>query len=69
MLVIRDGHAVVKSPAHEAGDTVPEDLLILFGVAASFRNPGFRSQALTAAQRAMEHGDFDGIIDFHKKLQ
>ena len=59
VLYIRDGLPVIRTPHHNGG-VVPDDFMILLGVAVSFHDPDFRRMALRAALAAAE--ELEGII-------
>lgn len=61
VLAIRDGTPVITVPTHDGGQ-VPEDFLVLLGVASTFQDPQFRSMMMAICRAASENGYLDGII-------
>ena len=62
VLAIRDGVPVITTPLHESGP-VPEDFLVLLGIATTFSDPHFRRMMLAICAEASEQGFLDGIIE------
>jgi hypothetical protein len=61
VLIIRDGTPILQSPVNTDGP-VPEDFLILIGVASSWIDPRFRGLMLRLMHAAEEAGHLDSIM-------
>ena len=67
LLIIRDGVPIIRSPEHDGG-VVPEDFIVLLGVAVSWCDPKFRGLMLMLCREASDAGYLDGIIsDRHER--
>jgi hypothetical protein len=61
ILTIRDGMPLLRTPTNDGG-RVPEDFLILVGVASSWSDPRFRGLMLGLMRKAAEAGHLRGIV-------
>ena len=62
VLTVRDGVPTIATPLHDGG-RVPEDFLVLLGVASTFNDPHFRRMMLAICREASDQGFLDGIIE------
>jgi hypothetical protein len=62
ILFIRDGMPILKSPQHPDNSEVPEDFLVMLGVASVFLDPSFRAAMRSIVNEAHRHGMLDGVI-------
>jgi hypothetical protein len=60
-LFVSDGVPVIRAPQHEDGP-VPEDFLVLLGVATAFNDDRFRAMMLGICRDAHDNGYLTGII-------
>jgi hypothetical protein len=65
-LFVRDGLPFVRTPKTNNGP-VPEDFLVLLGIASAFRDPDFREQCLAACRAAARGGHLRGIVDYREE--
>jgi hypothetical protein len=56
VLCIRGEDVILRFPRHAAGDRVPDDVLILIGIAELFKNASFRNAMLKAAKNTQDAG-------------
>ena len=61
LLIVRDGTPIVRCPEHDMGE-VPDDFIVLLGVAVSWTDPRFRDLMRTLCREASDRGFLDGII-------
>lgn len=61
VLYIRDGHPIIHAPENDGG-VVPDDFLILLGVAASWHNPDFRAKILGLINKLAEEGNLRDLM-------
>jgi hypothetical protein len=59
LLIVRDGYAYLRGPAGEAEDVVPDDFLVVLGVAMAFNDDGFRAMMKALVKRQTEAGIVD----------
>jgi hypothetical protein len=66
-LFVRDGMAFIRTPKMaDYGGEVPDDFLVLLGMAAAFQDPDFREQCLRVTRASAKAGHFAGLIDYHE---
>ena len=64
VLFIRDGMPHLRTPVHTDHSQVPEDFLVLIGIASAWSDPRFRGLMLRLMHEAEEAGHLEGI--FHR---
>lgn len=62
VLYVRDGMPILKSPMQRESEIVPEDFLVLVGVATAFLDPGFRAMMKAIVREQAESGRLDSLF-------
>ena len=62
LLIIRDGMAILRTPEQE-GKEVPEDALVMIGVASCWGDKKWRKMMLAIAYDEADKGHLDGLIE------
>jgi hypothetical protein len=62
VMVIRDGEVHLRGPKHDDYDRVPEDFLVILGMAHMFHEEYFRASMLVLVKERFEAGHLDGIL-------
>lgn len=65
VLYIRDGLPILKSPMERGSEIVPEDFLVLVGVATAFLDPGFRAMMKALVREQAAKGQYDNMFSSH----
>ena len=62
LLFIRDGLPILRTPQKRDSDVVPEDFIVLVGIATAFLDPGFRSMMKAIVREHAENGMLDRLF-------
>ena len=62
VLIIRDGLAYLKSPAHEGHSLVEPDYIVALGMSIAFNDPRFRNMMNALVSQQVEMGHLTDIV-------
>lgn len=61
-LVIRDGGPILRTPHHDMGTEVPDDVMVVIGMALMWQHAEFRAHMQRIVNAAAKRGELDGFL-------